>query len=110
MQQIDIPVDLYDSPQEFVVVMPLWGVQKSSVHLYLEKDILVIIGERKVPTLKKNLTQTMGSCFRWSFQRKIKLPGSVAFDRIHSQLTSENILVVVVPKVILSEEIQVDIE
>lgn len=110
MQPIDIPVDLYDSPQEFVVVMPLWWVQKESVQLRLEWGELIIQWERKPMSLKKSLVQTSGSCYRWGFSSRIKLPTSAAFDRIHSQLSPENILTVIVPKVIVPEKIVVEVQ
>lgn len=110
MQQVDIPIDMFDSPQETVVIMPLGGVDKSSVQIVLEQDCLLISWERTMPTLKKHLAQTLGSCFRWSFQRRIPLHGKIAFDRIHSQLTPENILMIVVPKILLPDQIAVDIK
>lgn len=109
-QSVDIPVDLYDSPQEFVVIMPVGGVEKTTVQLRIEWGELVIQGERKMPELKMTLVQTSGSCYRWGFSRRVKLPANAAFDRIHSQLSPENILTVIVPKVIVPEKIVVEVQ
>lgn len=39
---ITIPYDMYDTPQEFVIIMPLGGVRKDSVHISLgESEIIV---------------------------------------------------------------------
>lgn len=110
VQAIDIPVDLYDSPQEFVVLMPLGWVEKESIQLWIEGTELIIQGERKMPELKMTLVQTSWSCYRWGFSSRIKLPASAAYDRIHSQLSPENILTVIVPKVIVPEKITVDVQ
>lgn len=107
---MDIPVDVYDSPQEFVVIMPLWWVDKESVQLWIEWGELIIQGERKQPELKMTLVQTSGSCFWWWFSTRIKLPPSAAYDRIHSQLSPENILTVIVPKIIVPEKITVEVQ
>jgi HSP20 family molecular chaperone IbpA len=109
-QAVDIPVDLYDSPQEFVVLIPLGGVEKTTVQLWIEGWELVIQGERKMPELKKTLVQTAWSCYRWGFSRRVKLPVSAAYDRIHSQLSPENVLTVIVPKVIVPEKITVEVK
>lgn len=110
VQTIDIPVDLYDSPQEFVVIMPLGGVEKASIQLRIEGDELIVQGERKMPELKMTLVHTSGSCYRWGFSSRIKLPTSAAYDRIHSQLSPENILTIIVPKVMVPEKITVEVQ
>jgi HSP20 family molecular chaperone IbpA len=110
IQKIDIPVDLYDSPQEFVVIMPLGWVEKTSIQLWIEDNELIIQGERKMPLLKISLVQSSWSCYRGGFSSRIKLPSSTAYDRIHSQLSPENVLTVIVPKIIIPEKITVEIE
>lgn len=110
-QTIDIPVDLYDSPQEFVVVMPLWGVTKKSVQLTLDETwVLTIKGKRKQPDMKASLSATAQTCFWGEFTKTIKLPENSYFNKIHSELSKENILTVVVPKVIVPEEIAVHVQ
>jgi HSP20 family molecular chaperone IbpA len=92
------------------VIMPLGGVDKESVQLWIEAGELVIQWERKMPELKMTLVQTAWSCYRGGFSRRIKLPTSAAFDRIHSQLSLENILTVIVPKIIVPEKITVEVQ
>lgn len=110
MQQIEIPVDLYDSPQEFVVLMPLGGVIKESVQVWIEGKELVIQWERAAPVLKPSLVMQQGNCYRGSFSRRVALPVSAAYDRIHSQLSPENILTVIVPKMLMPEKIVVEVQ
>lgn len=107
---IDIPVDIYDSATEFVVVMPLGGVEKSSVHLSLEQTKLTISGTRKKPPIKETLLSITEECYRGTFTKQIDLPANSYFNNIHSELTTDNILFVIVPKVIIPEKIVVHIQ
>lgn len=109
-EQIEIPVDIYDSATEFVVVMPLGGVEKSSVQLTLEQTQLTISGFRKKPTLKEILLPVAEECYRGSFTKNVELPANSYFNKIHSELTPDNILLVIVPKVIIPEKIMVHIQ
>lgn len=107
--KISVPMDVYDSPQEMCIIMPLWWVEKSSVHLQLFWLRLQITGERKKPQIKQALQPMQESCFRWVFTKEIDLEANVAFDRIWSELSTENILTIVIPKIISPEEIVVNI-
>jgi hypothetical protein len=51
-----------------------------------------------------------GNCYRGSFSRRVALPVSAAYDRIHSQLSPENILTVIVPKMLMPEKIVVEVQ
>jgi HSP20 family protein len=107
---IDIPVDTYDSPQEFVVIMPLWGVQKTSVQVRIEWKELIVQWIRTKPEMKSSLVSQQENCYWWDFTKRLLLPSTTAFDRIHSMLSQENILTIIVPKVIVPEKIIVEIE
>ncbi len=110
MQAIDIPVDVYSSPTEFVIVMPLWWVNKSSVSLKLENTRLTISWLREAPVLKSSLVPQKETCFRWPFQKAVELPANSYFNNIHSELSKDNILTVIVPKVFVPEELVVTIK
>ena len=107
--KITVPMDVYDSPQEMCIVLPLWWVEKSSVQLQLAWLRLKISGERKQPAIKDSLQAMQENCFRWIFEKVVDIPANTAFDRIWSELSPENILMIVVPKVISPEEIVVNI-
>lgn len=107
---IEIPIDIYQSSAEILVLMPLGWVAKSSVHIALQEYTLVITGERKQPDLRADLTPLEQSCYRGTFEKKIALPPNVYFDRIQSKLNQDNILLIIIPKVILPEKIPVIVE
>lgn len=110
MPEVNVPIDMYESAAELIIVMPLGGVDKSSVSLKLREYRLVVRGERVRPTFKEGVMPLQERCYRWSIEKVIDLPEDVYFDRIHSELSPTNVLTVIVPKVVKPEEIIVDIK
>jgi len=106
----EIPFDVYESPQELVIVLPLGGVKKETIDLKIEEYRVVVRWDRVPPKLKHGFVPLKEVCFWWSIEKKIDLPPQVYFDKIHSQLTAENVLYIVVPKVVMPEKIKVDID
>ncbi len=105
-----IPYDIYESPQELVVFLPLWGVKKESLSLSIKDYKLVITGERIQPTIKDNFVPLKESCYRWPIHQEIDLPPQVYFDKIHSKLSADNTLQVIVPKALIPEKIALEVE
>jgi len=106
---VSVPYDVYDAWQEFIIVMPLWGVRKDSVHVALTEDTLTITWERQKPTPKDASKPLIEGCFWGNFHQSIKIPSAVNIDKIWSELTIENVLILILPKAITSEEIVVHI-
>ncbi len=109
-EKIDIPVDIYESDQEILIVVPLWWVSKDTISVYLEKTSLILSWSRKMSDLKESLTPVQEECFWWNFCKTINLPQNVYFEKISSSLSKENILTIVVPKVIIPEKLELDIK
>ena len=105
-----IPYDIYESPQELVIVLPLWWVEKESLRLTIKDYRLVISGTRHKPKVKDNLIPLREECYRWEITQVIDLPPQVYFDKIHSKLTSDNILQIIVPKALVPEKISLEVE
>lgn len=106
---IDVPVDVYTSASEIIVIIPVWWTNKESVSLTLDNRHLIVRGERVMPKLKESTVPLSEQCFWGSFEKRIELPDHVYFDKIHSELTSENTLVVTIPKILRPDEIPVKI-
>lgn len=104
-----IPYDIYESPQEIVIVMPLWWVKKTSLKISLKDYKLIISWQRSPYTLKKNLLPLKQECYRGPVQQIIDLPAHVYFDKIHSTLSIDNILEIVVPKALIPEQISLEV-
>lgn len=105
---IDIPMDIYESAEEIVVVVPVWGA--SDIEASLERTTLVISWVRKPLKLKENLVPNVQDCYRWPFMTKVDLPQNVYFDKISAKLTKENILVLIVPKIIIPEKVKLQVD
>lgn len=107
---LHIPYDIYESPQEVVIILPLGWVQKNSIQLNIKNYRLVISGKRIKPIIKQHLIPLKEECYRWKIEQVIDLPPQVYFDKIHSKLTSDNILEIIVPKALIPDKIDVEVE
>ena len=107
---LSIPYDFYESPQELVIVLPLGWVKKETVTLQIKDYRLLITWERIRPDMKPNLIPLKEDCYRGKIEQIIDLPPQVYFDKIHSKLTSDNILQILVPKALVPEKIALEVE
>ena len=111
MQEIPhIPYDMYESSQELLIIMPLGGVKKESLSLKIEDYKLLIEGERSNPEVKENLVSIREECYWGKLNQIIDLPAQIYFEKIHSKLTPENTLQIIIPKALVPEKIVVEIE
>lgn len=105
-----IPYDIYESPQEIVILMPLGWVDKDTIKLNIKDYRLVITWKRLKSKVKDNLIPIKEECYRWDIDQVIDLPPQVYFDKIHSKLTSNNTLEIIVPKALVPEKIELEVE
>lgn len=105
-----IPYDIYESPQEIVIVLPLGGVKKESLKLNIKDYRLVITWERIKPKVKEHLIPLKEECYRGPINQIIDLPPQVYFDKIHSKLTPDNTLQIIVPKALVPDKIKLEVE
>ena len=111
MQEIPhIPYDMYESSQELLIIMPLGGVKKESLSLKIEDYKLLVEGERSNPEVKENLVSIREECYWGKLHQIIDLPAQIYFEKIHSKLTPENTLQIIIPKALVPEKIVVEIE
>ncbi len=106
---VDVPVDIFTSSSELLILFPVGGVAKDSLRISLEEKVLVMRGERKRPLLKETYVPLKEECYRGLFEKRIELPDHVYFDKISSELTPENILRIIVPKVLKPDEIPIKV-
>jgi HSP20 family molecular chaperone IbpA len=59
-----IPYDMYESPQEVIIVLPLGGVKKDSLEVKIEEYRILIRGEREKPTIKESFLPIQEECYR----------------------------------------------
>lgn len=85
-------------------------MKKESLLLKIEDYKLLIQGERVLTTFKKNLLPIKEECYWGPLVQRIDLPAQVYFDKIHSKLSPENILQIIIPKALVPEKISLEIE
>lgn len=105
-----IPYDMYESPQELVIIMPLGGIKKETIELNIKDYRLIISGERPKPTLKDDFMLVKEDCYRGPINQILDLPPQVYFDKIHSKISADNVLHIIIPKAIVPEKIDLEIE
>ena len=74
MTDIKIPADIFESPAEMVVIIPLGGVKRDSLSLTLYEGSLHLSAERIRPDIKENLVPREETCYWGNFKRSIQLP------------------------------------
>jgi hypothetical protein len=62
-----------------------------------------------MPILKEQYVTMMEQCFWGDFEKHYSLPHNVYLDKIYSELSPENILHIVIPKVIAPEMVAINI-
>jgi HSP20 family protein len=85
----EIPVDLYDDGENYVVRAELPGVKKSDVKLELDNAVLTLSGERKAKSGEQESVS--------AFSRSISVGEDVNPDKVKARL-EDGILIVTLPK------------
>ena len=106
----NIPYDMYESPQEVIIILPLWWVKKESIEVKIENYRIHIHWERLSPKLKDSCISIQEECYWGPIDLEIDIPPQVYFDKIHSKLTLDNTLEIIVPKALVPEKIQLEVE
>ncbi len=105
-----IPYDIYESENETLIIVPLWWVKKDSLKLHIKDYRLNIVWVRENMEIKDNFVAIKEESYWGKIELFIDLPTHAYFDKIHSKLTPENILQIVIPKNIIPDELDVEIE
>ena len=107
---ISIPYDIFESPKELVIIIPVAGVSQDSISLKIDQYKLHIKAMRKRPQLKDDLVPKQEKCYRGPVSLIIDLPPNIYFDRIHSKLSKDNVLSIIIPKNIIPDQIPVELD
>lgn len=107
---IKIPYDIYESAHEIAIIVPLWWVEKESISITIQYETLHIKWKRIKPTIRKDFSIIQEQCFRWDIGLSIDLPPESNYKNMHSTLSKENILSIIIPKNIIPKSIPIKIE
>jgi len=97
-----LTIDVFETNSDFVVLSAIAGISAKNVDISVEKDMLIIKGQRQNPQDPKGDPKGKNyfyqECYWGPFSRKILLPENVDVSRIDAKLTN-GILTVKFPKV-----------
>ncbi len=97
-QEGELVVDVFETDANFVVQAAIAGVQIKDIDISLEKDMMVIKGNRTDPheqgADKKYFYQ---ECYWGPFSRKIVLPENIDIDSADAQM-DKGVLTIKIPK------------
>jgi HSP20 family molecular chaperone IbpA len=103
-------VDVYQADGEFCIQAPIAGVEPNDISIALEKDMLIIKGERKEPDKEKSKHYFYQECYFGQFARQIILPEDADKQNVRASL-KKGVLTIKIPKVSREQkQIKINVE
>ena len=96
-QDGELVVDVYETDSDFVVLAAIAGIQIKDLDISLEKDMMVIKGNRCDPHDHPDKKYFYQECYWGPFSRKIVLPENIDIDKADAQI-DKGILTVKIPR------------
>ena len=93
----ELVVDVYETGAEFVVLAAIAGVQIKDIDISLEKDMMVIKGDRCDPHEHPDKKYFYQECYWGPFARKVVLPENIDIDKADAQM-DKGVLTIRIPK------------
>ena len=93
----ELVVDVYETNSDFVVLAAIAGVQIKDVDISLEKDMIIIKGNRKNPHATPDKKYFFQECYWGPFSRKIVLPENVDIASAQAEM-DKGVLTIKIPK------------
>lgn len=96
-QDGELVIDVFETNADFVVSAAIAGVQIKDIDISLEKDMMVIKGNRCDPHTLPDKKYFYQECYWGPFSRKIVLPENIDIDKADAQI-DKGILTIKIPK------------
>ena len=96
-QDGELVVDVYETNSDFVVLAAIAGIQIKDLDISLEKDMMIIKGNRGDPHDQLDKKYFYQECYWGPFSRKIVLPENIDIDKADAQI-DKGILTVKIPR------------
>ena len=96
-QEGELVVDVFETEADFVVLAAIAGVQIKDLDISLEKDMMVIKGNRQDPHNHPDKKYFYQECYWGPFSRKVILPENVDVDNADAQM-DHGVLTIKIPK------------
>ena len=98
----ELVVDVFETPAEFVVLATIAGVNISDLDIAVEKDMMVIKGNRANPHNDPTHKYFYQECYFGPFSRKIVLPESLHTEKASAEM-DKGMLTIKIPKIMGGE-------
>jgi len=93
----ELVVDVFETGEHFVVLAAIAGVQIKDIDISLEKDMMVISGDRPDPHENPEKKYFYQECYWGPFCRKVVLPENIDIDQADAQM-DHGVLTIKIPK------------
>ena len=93
----ELVVDVFETNANFVVSSAIAGVQIKDIDISLEKDMMIIKGNRPDPHDHPDKKYFYQECYWGPFSRKIILPENIDIDNADAQI-DKGVLTITIPK------------
>lgn len=93
----ELVVDVFETKEDFIVSAAIAGVQIKDLDISLEKDMMVIKGNRCDPHESSDKKYFYQECYWGPFARKVVLPEDIDIDKADAQI-DKGILTIKIPK------------
>jgi HSP20 family protein len=97
-QDGELVVDVFETKNDFVVLAAIAGIQIKDIDISLEKDMMVIKGNRCDPHDHADKKYFYQECYWGPFSRKIVLPENIDIDKADAQM-DKGVLSIKIPKI-----------
>lgn len=104
----ELVIDVFETNSDFVVLAAIAGVQIKDIDISLEKDMMVIKGNRGCPNNNRDKKYFYQECYWGPFSRKIVLPENIDIDKADAQM-DKGVLTIKIPKNETKEKIGVKV-
>lgn len=93
----ELVVDVFETDSSFVVLAAIAGIQIKDIDISVEKDMMVIKGNRQDPHLDPEKKYFYQECYWGPFSRKIVLPENIEVEDASAQM-DKGLLTIKIPK------------
>ena len=94
----ELVIDVYETNSDFVVLAAIAGIQIKDIDISLEKDMMIIKGNRCEPHNNPEKKYFYQECYWGPFSRKIVLPENIDIDNADAQM-EKGLLTIKIPKI-----------